>query len=382
MTCKNCGSVIPENSEQCLGCGAIIVRNQTRTVSPPPNKPRSFLPVIIIALFLIFGAVVYAVITNSSPGGRIIADNPNPTPTHDGSSSDSSSGKVNEALNNLNKPQKKEVSVERIESFTQRMPAGEYGIYMLNLKNQDAFSYRGESVYPSSAMSYITIMSAVLGYLEEHNMNPDSEYLQFSYLPGNGREIPNSSADADRYISIKRIIEGISSYGDNNRANNLVNYVGNNNQANGFSYINSYLRKNGYTHTEVNRKIFTGANSKFIDENANPNVTTAKEICNLFYNFINNGILGNSSYMKRICSYKSTDNRPVGVTEYLGHVYDIANHNASNSSVTNEVLYVTVGDTELVIAVLSEYSINDIPFSERMVIIASIVEYLIESQLD
>ena len=226
----------------------------------------------------------------------------------------------------------------------------DYAVYVKNLKTGYTYGLNEKAEYLSSALSYISILYTVADYTRTNGAKLDSDRMRFYYEP-NGREKPDSKYDDGNVFSIRDYIEIVAKYGDNNRANMLIDYVGNGNQTYGFNRINSTLKNRGYTTTQVNRKIYTDPNK--VDNSALPNVTSAFEIANIFYDLINSGYIGEKNYMKRICSFTDGKNAPAGVRKYLSSQYSISNHNAGNSLTTNEVALISNGSEELLVSVLS-----------------------------
>lgn len=259
----------------------------------------------------------------------------------------------------------------------------DFGIYVHNLNNDYEYGFNDDSVFLASAMCQVVILDTLSRTVDDNNIDINHEELYFSYIP-NGKEAPTSKNESDTYISLKKCIEDVAVYGDNNKSNHIVDYIGQvNNVNNGFDVINNMLRRNGYTDTHINRKTFV--NPDYIDNSVPANTTTPSEIADIFENLINNGRFENKNYMMNIFKSVALDGQPIGLKKCVPAYYDICNVNALNSQSTNNVAIISDGNTELAIAILSttDESKTDVENNEdREIVIAELMKYILDTQFE
>lgn len=243
------------------------------------------------------------------------------------------------------------------EIIESNISGSQVGVYVKNLTTGYTYGYNEKLELPASAMSYIPIMLAAADFAQRYDKDIDYDGMVFNYLL-NGMEKPNSNNDDGYFFTIRDYIETVAKYGDNNRSNALVDWIGNGNHKDGFVYINHLIRQKGYTSTHINRKIFI--KDEYIDQSVPPNSTCAYDIANLFDDFLSNGYLGNRAYMKRICQHTDGREQPLGVRKaFAWSNYTIANHYAINNLSQNEVASFSDGKNEVIIAVLCTLDYND-----------------------
>ena len=259
----------------------------------------------------------------------------------------------------------------------------DFGIFVQNLNNGYEYGYNKDNVFLASAMCQVVILNTLSNTVEQKDLDINEEQLYFNYMP-NGKEAPNSKNENKTNITLKKCIEDIAIYGDNNKSNHLVDYIGDVNDAySGFDIINNTLRNNGYYDTKINRKTYI--NPDYIDQAASPNTTTPYEICKIFENLINSGNLGSKSYMKNIFKSVSNNGQAIGLKKFVPEDYNVCNVNALNSQSTNNVAIIDDGNTELVIAILSttEESKTNIENNDvREKVVDDIVDYIISTQFE
>lgn len=259
----------------------------------------------------------------------------------------------------------------------------DFGIYMRNIKNGYEFGYSENRTFLASAMCQVVILDTLSQELDKKGIDPNYEDFLFTYLP-NGKEAPSSPKDDGNYLPLKKFVEDVAIYGDNNKSNHLVEYIAQiNNVGNGFDIINNNLRAKGYRNTKINRKTFI--NPEYVDETVTPNETSPKEIANIYESLINSEVLGGKAYMKNIFKSVSNTGEPIGLKKYVPSYYSVCNVNALNNQSTNNVALISDGDTEIVVAMLSttEESKTDIEDNEvRERIQARILDYILRTQFE
>lgn len=255
-------------------------------------------------------------------------------------------------------PYPPEKSVSKIDNATiesivkSDCPYTAFGIYVYNKDNGYEYTYNGDKVFLSSAMGQVVILNTLSLAAEEGAADVKNDTLYFDYMP-NGKEAPDSKGQDDTYVSLKECVEDVAVYGDNNKSNHIVDYIGDvYGGVNGFTVINNMLEDNGYVNTQINRKTYT--NSAYIDTSVPPNVTTPSEIGSMFNNLIFDSAFGNEIYMKNIFKSISNDGKPIGIKKYVADTYDVCNVNALTSQCTNNVAVISDGEKEIVVALLSE----------------------------
>lgn len=275
----------------------------------------------------------------------------------------------------------KQAKIEEI--IHKKLSHTEFGIFVKNLKNDYSFSYNEDKQFAASGLTQIVILDSLSQVASASGINLNTEYWPFKYM-ANGKESPYSKDEDGAYLPIRRYIEDIAVYGDNNKANSLIDYIGYlRNTNDGFSVINQVLRQNTNGNTNVNRKTYTGSSSNLIDESAPRNMTSAKEIARIFYNLITNGCYGDSDYMRSIFKSVSAEGKPIGLNYYVPDMYKLANANARSEQITSNVAVISNGDTEIMVAMLSctdsEYtSTEDIYLREAVQ--GDLIEYILQTQ--
>ena len=261
---------------------------------------------------------------------------------------------------NLNGDKKEEenagknvISDEKIESIINSHitdPNTKFGIYVKNLKTGYTYGYNEHTKLNSSAISYLPIMGTAFWQADSDGKNLYNDTMVFWY-ESNGREKPNSQYDDGTYFTIMDYIKNIAAYGDNNRANQLVDYVG------GFDEVAAYMQSIGAYDTSIRNRI---KNSDDFYLPKSRNTTTAYDTVLLFEAFLKNKYVNDYDEMKQMAKMCDGEDKPSGVRASLNSSYNVSNYNTYNSGSYNEVASVTSGDTELIISVLS-YSVDGSP---------------------
>ena len=246
--------------------------------------------------------------------------------------------------------QKNVISDEKIESIINSHitdPNTKFGIYVKNLKTGYTYGYNEHTKLNSSAISYLPIMGTAFWQADSDGKNLYNDTMVFWY-ESNGREKPNSQYDDGTYFTIMDYIKNIAAYGDNNRANQLVDYVG------GFDEVAAYMQSIGAYDTSIRNRI---KNSDDFYLPKSRNTTTAYDTVLLFEAFLKNKYVNDYDEMKQMTKMCDGEDKPSGVRASLNSSYNVSNYNTYNSGSYNEVASVTSGDTELIISVLS-YSVD------------------------
>ena len=259
----------------------------------------------------------------------------------------------------------------------------DFGIYMENINTGYTYGYNEDASFLASAMSQVVIMDSLSQTVNNKNINIDSEYVYFEYMP-NGKESPLSEYESQTFITLRKCFEDVAIYGDNNKSNHLVDFIGQAyNTPNGFDIINRMLRNNGYSRTSVNRKTFI--NMDYVDTTVPSNTTTPREIANMYKNLVKNGSLGNEAYMKNIFQSVANDGKPIGLKKYLPDYYNVCNVNALTGQSTNNVAIISDGNTEIVVAILSctdEDKTNVEDNELRELIVDQMIDYIVSTQFE
>lgn len=246
--------------------------------------------------------------------------------------------------------EKNVINSEGIESIINshvKDPNTKFGIYVKNLKTGYTYGYNEHTKLNSSAMSYLPIMGTAFWQADIDGRNLYNDTMTFFY-EANGREKPNSKYDDGTYFSIMDYIRSVAAYGDNNRANQLVDYVG------GFDEVAAYMQSIGAYDTSIRNRI---KNSDDFYLPKSRNTTTAYDTVLLFEAFLKNKYVNDYDEMKQMAKMCDGEGKPSGVRASLNSSYNVSNYNTYNSGSYNEVASVTSGDTELIISVLS-YSVD------------------------
>ena len=383
MFCDQCGKKLKDNDNFCTGCGHKVTRFASPDVpaEAPVAKPRSnkglIATISICALLLIILAVVLVfVITNKDI-----------TPDDEVDSGYSQTeDKKDDKKEEKPKHEKKKPKVNPIdaaiieEAIANGVSYTDFGIYMCNLTNGYEYEYNADAAMPASAMCQVVILDTLSQEAKKHSLDIDTEAVYFDYMP-NGKEAPDSQNEDGTYVTLKDCIEDVAVYGDNNKSNHIIDYIGYLNDQTGFDVIRNTLDDNGYVNTEINRKVFV--DSRYIDTSASPNVTTAREISKIYDNLINRSYFGTPTYMKNIFKSISNEGQAIGLKKYVPEMYDICSVNALNSQSTNDVAIISNGSIDVLVAILSctgedETDIEDNDVREHVQ--SKIIEHILETQ--
>lgn len=226
-----------------------------------------------------------------------------------------------------------------------------YGVYVYNLSNGYEYGYNHRSSFLASAMGQVVILDTVSQLAKQNNIDIANETMRFDYF-ANGKEAPNSKNENGQYLSIKKYVEDVAVYGDNNKSNQLVDYIAQYGVAsdnNGFDVINRMAANRGYGSTSINKKIFVDA--RLVDESVPASTTTPYDVAHMFASLINKSSFGSKSYMMNIFRSSGNKGEPIGLRKYIPAHYISCSTNAINSQVTNDVAIISDGDTEIVVAI-------------------------------
>lgn len=258
-----------------------------------------------------------------------------------------------------------------------------YGVYVYNLTNGYEYGYNHHRSFLSSAMGQVVILETASQIIDMYDIDINNDSIRFDYL-ANGKEAPNSKNENGRYLPIKKYIEDVAVYGDNNKSNHLVDYIytfGNAYDYNGFDVINRMQTTNGYSNTHINRKIFT--DPRLVDESVPANSTTPYDIAHIFERLINNSSFGNKSYMMNIFCSVGYKGEPIGLKKYIPAYYSSCSANALTNQVTNDVAIISDGNTEIVVAIFcntDENKTNVENNPQREKVQALILEHILDTQ--
>lgn len=270
--------------------------------------------------------------------------------------------------------EKNAINSEGIESIINshvKDPNTKFGIYVKNLKTGYTYGYNEHIKLNSSAISYLPIMGTVFWQADIDGRNLYNDTMTFLY-EANGREKPNSQYDDGTYFSIMDYIKNVAAYGDNNRANQLVDYIG------GFDEVAAYMHSIGVNDTAVRNRI------KSSDDFSLPksrNITTAYDTVKMFEALIDNGYVDDRRKMKQMMKMCDGNGNPSGVRATLNKSYDVSNYNAYNSDTYNEAASVAYGNTEILIGILSDSPEGSADkLTDRSGAIKELFSYITENQ--
>lgn len=360
----------------------IVTAETEKPVQPPlmykpkSNKGLAVTISICAALLVILAAVLVFVIVNKDISPDDEAD----------SGYSQTEDKTDDKTEEKPKHEKKKPKVNQIDNYVieEAIANGvsytDFGIYMCNLTNGYEYEYNADSAMPASAMCQVVILDTLSREARKHSIDIDTEAVYFDYMP-NGKEAPDSKNEDGAYVTLRDCIEDVAVYGDNNKSNHIIDYIGYLNNRTGFDVIRSTLDDNNYVNTEINRKVFV--DSRYIDTTASPNVTTAKEISKIYDNLINRSYFGTPTYMKNIFKSISNEGQAIGLKKYVPEMYDMCSVNALNSQSTNDVAIISNGSVDVLVAILSctdEGKTNIEDNDVRESVQSKIIEHILETQ--
>lgn len=404
MKCSKCGNELKPGENFCGLCGNSMLLNDPQggkndsaaneDAAPTPAKRDNFIDTpkpkktstgkiigiviaILAVMFLIIVAVIGILLYNFLPG-------------KDADVSDYAKGAGIEGYNCavnvniediINKEAIREIEQNKINAIVNQLNYTDVGIYVHNLNNGYEYSHNANNAFLSSAMAQVVILDTLSYTVRDNNIDVDRDELWFDYL-ANGKEAPTSKGEDDTFVTIRKCMEDVAAYGDNNKSNHLVDYIGSvYGEPNGFTVINDTMSDNGYYTTDINRKTYV--NPALIDNSASPNVTSPKEIAGIFENLIKYSAFGDETYMKNIFKSVSNDGSAIGLKKFVPAYYDICNANALNSQTTNDVAIISDGDTEIVVAIFLTTYENSVDIEDnekREEIQKQIVDHILETQ--
>lgn len=382
-----------ENSNTYTSGQESDVPSYTRAYEAPvkPKKKRTGLVIaisIIVALVLACGAAATYMAFNNiwifDDSKDAVSDN------KDGKDDGKSSSKEDEddSKGNEEESSEDELPVTPIDSsniddiITQNSSYTTFGIYVRNLTNGYEFGYNQDNTFLASAMGQVVILDTLSRIVDSNNIYVPDQDIYFSYL-ANGKEAPTSKNENGEYVDLQKCIEDVAVYGDNNKSNHLVDYIGQfgDSYSTGFDVINDTLDSNGYYNTQINRKTFI--DQALVDNSVPPNATTPYEIGNIFENLINNSSLGNKDYMTNIFKSVGNNGQAIGLKKYIPAQYRACNANALTNQVTNDVAVISDGSTEIVVAILSttdESKTSVENNAQREQVQAALLTYILDTQ--
>ena len=327
---------------------------------------------VILSGVIIAGIIIMLIVLFPQSNETDIAENDapyNPTATEE------------QKKLNLNGDKKEEenagknvISDEKIESIINSHitdPNTKFGIYVKNLKTGYTYGYNEHTKLNSSAISYLPIMGTAFWQADSDGKNLYNDTMVFWY-ESNGREKPNSKYDDGTYFTIMDYIRNIAAYGDNNRANQLVDYIG------GFDEVAAYMHSIGVNDTAVRNRIKSSDNS---DLPKSKNITTAYDTVKMFEELLENSYIDDRGKMKQMMKMCDGNGNPSGVRATLNKSYDVSNYNAYNSDTYNEVASVTDVNTEVIIGILSDSPEGSADkLTDRSGAIKELFSYITENQ--
>ncbi len=339
-----------------------------------PRKKSSvkILWIVCAVLFaILIGLGSFAVYTFINDPSWAISDTDDDKDDNDNDNDNDDKGRRKEKVTKLSNDEIEDI-INSQSSYT------DFNIYVKNLTTGYEYGYNDYDEVLASAMSQIVILDTLSEMADNDEVDIDSEEIYFTYTP-NGKYAPKSPGQNETYVTIRECIEDIAAYGDNNKSNQLIDFIAyKNGSENGLRVINNRLRDLGYDTTRVNRKTTAYANMP-----ENPNVTCAYEIGNIFENLITNGGFGSRKYMTGIFRSVSINGEVIGLKAHIPSEYSSGCVNAFNSRTTNNVAYITDGKTELVVVLLANTDENktDVENNDlRDSVQASLLDYILKNQ--
>ncbi len=401
MFCENCGCKLNDDDVFCASCGARVIKNPinpteqihiNNQVAPVKNNNGLIIAIAIFsAVLLVLAGVLLFMLSGSDDNGETREKDTISQIDKDDDISDDSNKKKEKELEDKKAKLKEQLkkSIHKIDDGTvANIVASDsistrYGIYVKNLSNGYTYEYNGDDIYNASAMCQVVILDTLFKECVDHNININNAGMNFCYLP-NGKMAPGSDSQDGQYFTIRQFAEAVAEYGDNNRTNQLVDYIGSiNGDANGFNVINDTLRKNGHEKTLISRKIYTYQQQHLIDESAPINRTTPSEIAEIYYDFIYNKSIDDPEYLKNICRSIDVNGQPIGFKKFISPEYSVYNVNAFNTQSSNNVAIISNGKTDVLVSILSETPENTADSKsgdKRDAVIDRLIDYIVQVQ--
>ena len=256
----------------------------------------------------------------------------------------------------------------------------DFNIYVKNMTNGYEFHYNDKASVLASAMSQIVILDTISDMEKNGDADCNNDEIFFTYFP-NGKYAPLSPSQDGQYLSVISCIEDVAAYGDNNKSNALIDYIGSVYGRDGLDVIGERLRDFGYNKTKIIRKTDT---REKIDDESKLNHTSAYDIGRIFENFIKNSSFGNKKRTVSMFRCVSKEEETIGLMNYLKDKYIAGNVNAFSNQTTNNVAYISDGKTELVVVILSNTAADKISVENndsRDAVQRLIVDEIVRTQL-
>ena len=220
--------------------------------------------------------------------------------------------------------------------------SGSWSVYVKDLKTGDVISINETSMYPASVIK-LFVMEATYASAAEKRTSLNS--------------------------STKSLLRSMITVSDNESYNALVRKVGKGSFASGCSYINKYLKKNGYTGTAVHHTLHPSSSS-YQSDGGGSNRSSAKDIGKLLEKIYNNTAVS-KTYSKQMLNLMLKQQRRWKIPAGLPSGVKVANKTGETDSYQHDAAIVFGKKTDYVIVVFSragEYSgINGIKKISRMV---------------
>lgn len=396
--CKNCGSPLRDGAAFCAECGtavsdsvhtapAPVRRESTKPSQAPANKPAKKKSPLMIFLIVLLVCVVAAcaAVTGLICYNRFQDDMGDDESMSYDVDDDEDEDKEDKKIDKKDKKDKddlSEIDYSTIESIVNDNSLyTKYGVYVHNLTNGYTFGYNEDEPFLASAMCQVVILNTLAELADDYDIDLDSEYMYFSYMP-NGKEAPDSKSEDGLDLPLRKYVEDVAVYGDNNKSNALVDYIADLEYSdNGFDVINAALADDDYINTEINRKIFI--NQDLVDTSVSPNITTPADIAGIFEDLMDNDCIGSKTYMMNIFKCISNSGEPVGLKKFIPAEYSSCNVNAFTAQSTNDVAFISDGKTKIIAAILSETQDSHTKTEDnnsRQAVQQKLLEYILETQ--
>ncbi|MDO4337989.1 MAG: serine hydrolase [Eubacteriales bacterium] len=233
-----------------------------------------------------------------------------------------------------------------LESMTKKYP-GTWSVYVKNLKTGDIINLNEKTMYPAS-----TIKAFVMA----------SIYDQI-----NSGKLSYSSA-------IKNLLKQMITVSDNESCNQLVRYHSKSRSfISGAGEVNKYLKKNGYTGTEIHHTLSPSSSAYTSDGKSN--MGSAKD-CGVLLEKIYKGTCVSKKYSKEMLNLLLGQTRRWKIPAGLPSGVKVANKTGETSAVQHDMAIVYGKKTDYIICVFSSGAGESSGISGIRSISRKVYEYL------
>lgn len=205
---------------------------------------------------------------------------------------------------------------QKLKNITKQY-GGTWSIYVKDLKSGDVISINDKTHYPASTIKAF-VMASTFDRINKKKISYNS--------------------------TVKSLLREMITVSDNTACNKLVT------KYNGVSAVNSYLKKNGYSHTEIHNGVLPG--SGYFRDGKGSNKTSASD-CGKLLESIENGTCVSKKYSKEMKKLLLAQTRTWKIPAGVPSGIKVANKTGETNTTQHDIAIVYGKKTTYVICVLA-----------------------------